>query len=82
MSMEFPLGTVIQYKAGSGWGNWTVVEVINDACKIQLTSFDRPIEFRPIGYEVWLDISRIQSHIRGGFVISVFPSSSIAEILT
>lgn len=80
--MSYPVGTVLQYKSGHGYGSWTVIEVDGELVTLELTSVDSPTEIRPIGHKVPTTSAAIDSHIRGKFVLKIIPPSTIGEIET
>lgn len=82
MTMDYPVGTVLQYKSSQGYGSWTVIEAHDELVTLELTSVDSPTEIRPIGHKVPTTSAAIDSHIRGKFVLNVILPSTIGEIET
>lgn len=80
--MNYPVGTVLQYKSGHGYGSWTVIEVDGDVIILELTSKHGLTEKRLVGHKVPTTSAQIDSHIRGMFVLDVILPSTIGEIQT
>lgn len=80
--MNYPVGTVLQYKSGRGYGSWTVIEIDGDIIILELTSKHSFTEKRLVGHQVPTTSAAIDSHIRGKFVLKIIPPSTIGEIET